>query len=238
MESRPDQRDNGNAAWSRQADRGQLPTSWIRPRSERPLALVCTHVYACADAFRDRRNGPRSPATAAELMAECAFFDLRKASRAVSRLYDEFMRARASPGRSSRCFALIRVEKELSVTTLGRYMVMDRTSVRRAVDPLERDGFVEVRPGDDQRVRFVRLTRKGHETVERAEPGWRRAQEALMDAIGPDRWLSIADAAAGDDQQGAPQGRRQARRKAALRRRAAGTRERGRAGWWMARRRP
>jgi hypothetical protein len=36
------------------------------------------------------------PTTRKELLAECACFDLRKATRAVSRMYDEFLRGRQS----------------------------------------------------------------------------------------------------------------------------------------------
>jgi DNA-binding MarR family transcriptional regulator len=40
-------------------------------------------------------------------------------------------------------------------------------------------------------MRIVSLTKKGLKLVEDAEPKWRRAQEALMEAIGEDRWSAI-----------------------------------------------
>ncbi len=101
-----------------------------------------------------------------ELLTECACFDLRRATRAVSRMYDDFLR---DAGLNITQFSLLRlicVEKELSISTLGRYMVMDRTSITRALAPLER-------------------------VVESAEPKWRQAQEALMDTIGEDRWRAM-----------------------------------------------
>jgi DNA-binding MarR family transcriptional regulator len=86
---------------------------------------------------------------------------------------------------------LIRAEKEISVSTLGRHMVMDRTSITRALAPLERDGLINSRPGADKRIRIVSLTKKGLKLVEDAEPKWHRAQEALMEAIGADRWSAM-----------------------------------------------
>jgi DNA-binding transcriptional ArsR family regulator len=98
------------------------------------------------------------PKTREELLAECACFDLRKATRAVSRMYDEFLRDRGLNITQFSLLRLIRTEKELSISTLGRYMSMDRTSITRALAPLERDGLIDSRPGADKRIRIVSVT--------------------------------------------------------------------------------
>ena len=126
-----------------------------------------------------------------ELLAECACFDLRKATRAVSRMYDDFLRDAGVNVTQFSLLRLIRTEQAVSVSTLGRYMVMDRTSITRALAPLERDGLINSRPGADKRIRIVSLTKKGRKLVEDAAPKWRRAQEALMEAIGDDRWSAM-----------------------------------------------
>jgi DNA-binding MarR family transcriptional regulator len=126
-----------------------------------------------------------------ELLTECACFDLRRATRAVSRMYDDFLR---DAGLNVTQFSLLRqigAEKELSISTLGRYMVMDRTSITRALAPLERDGLVHSRPGADKRIRIVSVTNKGRRLVEGAAPKWRQAQEALIETIGEDRWRAM-----------------------------------------------
>ena len=127
-----------------------------------------------------------------ELLTECACFDLRRATRAVSRMYDDFLR---DAGVNVTQFSLLRLicaEKELSISTLGRYMVMDRTSITRALGPLERDGLIQSRPGADKRIRIVSVTNKGRKLVEDAEPKWRHAQEALIETIGIDRWRAMS----------------------------------------------
>ena len=83
---------------------------------------------------------------------------------------------------------MIRTEKELSISTLGRYMVMERTSITRALAPLEQDGLIHSRAGTDKRIRVVSVTNKGRKLVEDAEPKWRQAQESLIETIGEDRW--------------------------------------------------
>jgi len=106
-------------------------------------------------------------------------------------MYDDFLRDAGVNITQFSQLRLIRAEKEISVSTLGRYMVMDRTSITRALAPLERDGLINSRPGADKRIRTVSLTKKGFKLVDDAEPKWRRAQGALMEAIGADRWSAM-----------------------------------------------
>ena len=126
-----------------------------------------------------------------ELLTRCACFDLRRATRAVSRMYDDFLR---DAGLNITQFALLRLicgEKELSISALGRSMVMERTSITRALAPLERDGLIHSRPGTDKRIRVVSVSNKGRRLIEAAEPKWRQAQEALLEMIGEDRWRAM-----------------------------------------------
>ena len=129
--------------------------------------------------------------TANELLTGCACFDLRRATRAVSRMYDDFLR---DAGLNITQFSMLRLicaEKELSISTLGRSMVMERTSITRALAPLEREGLIQSRPGTDKRIRVVSVSNKGRRLVEGTEPKWRQAQEALLEMIGEDRWRAM-----------------------------------------------
>jgi DNA-binding MarR family transcriptional regulator len=71
-------------------------------------------------------------------------------------------------------------------------MAMDRTSITRALVPLERDGLIQSRSGADKRIRIVSVTSKGRKLVESAEPRWHQAQEALLETIGEDRWRAMS----------------------------------------------
>lgn len=131
--------------------------------------------------------------TRQELLARCACFDLRKATRAVSRLYDDCLRPL---GLNITQYSLLRViesEPQISVSALGRYMVMDRTSVTRALAPLERDRLIRSRVGSDKRKRIVSLTNKGTKLIADAKPRWRQAQKTFLDLIGDQRWTVMRD---------------------------------------------
>jgi DNA-binding MarR family transcriptional regulator len=107
-------------------------------------------------------------------------------------MYDGFLRDAGLNITQFSLLRLIRVEKELSISTLGRYMVMERTSITRALAPLERDGLIHSRAAADKRIRIVSVTSKGRKVIEDAEPKWCQAQEALIEVIGEDRWRAMS----------------------------------------------
>ena len=129
--------------------------------------------------------------TRQELLARCACFDLRKATRAVSRLYDDCLRPLSLNITQYSLLRVIEVEPQISVSTLGRYMVMDRTSVTRALVPLERDGLVRSDAGRDKRTRIVSLTKKGAKLLANARPRWENAQKIFLELIGDRRWTTM-----------------------------------------------
>jgi DNA-binding MarR family transcriptional regulator len=131
--------------------------------------------------------------TRKKLLARCACFDLRKATRAVSRLYDDCLRP---SGLNITQYSLLRVierESQISMSTLSRYMVMDRTSVTRALMPLERDGVVRSSAGRDKRTRIVSLTKKGAKLLASARPRWNEAQKTFLNLVGNQRWTTMRD---------------------------------------------
>ena len=126
--------------------------------------------------------------TREDLLARCACFDLRKATRAVSRFYDDCLR---SLDLNITQYSLLRVIEgtpQIAVSTLGRYMVMDRTSITRALAPLERDGLIRSRAGNDKRTRIISLTKRGTKLIANAKPHWDEAQKTFLDLVGDQRW--------------------------------------------------
>ena len=129
--------------------------------------------------------------TRADLLAQCACFDLRKATRAVSRLYDDHLRSCGLNITQYSMLRMIEFGQQISVSTLGRYMAMDQTSVTRALAPLQRDRLIRSRAGSDKRTRIVSLTKKGTKLIAGARPGWDEAQKTFLDLIGDRRWTAM-----------------------------------------------
>lgn len=128
-----------------------------------------------------------SPARAAEIAATCACFNVRKAARAITQLYDDALRP--SGLRATQFTLLVHLggRGPTSVGELADHTVTDRTTLTRNLAILEERGLVEIRPGDDARVRLVELTPAGHRAVAAAVPLWEHAQDALAERLGGER---------------------------------------------------
>lgn len=109
---------------------------------------------------------------------------LRQAARHVSQIYDAHLtphRLRASQYSVLRTLDLL---GPLSINGLAKAMVMDRTTLGRALGPLARDGLLAIGAGSDARTRSLSLTPDGTARLAAAAVGWREAQLAFENAFG------------------------------------------------------
>ena len=115
----------------------------------------------------------------------CACGRLRRATRALTQLYDDLM---APAGLRVTQFSLLRALERTGpqrMTALAAVALLDRTALTRALDPLVERGLVAVLPGRDARTREAALTRAGVAALRAAEPHWKRAQAAVARRLGP-----------------------------------------------------
>ncbi len=123
-----------------------------------------------------------------EIEQTCAVFNLRKASRVVTRLYEEIMKPSGILPTQFTLLVATRALGPVTITKMAELLVMDRTTLTRNLKPLEREGLLSVAPGkDDQRSREVCLTRKGQKKLEQALPLWKEAQRQMQQALGVSR---------------------------------------------------
>ena len=81
----------------------------------------------------------------------------------------------------------------LSINELAKSMVMDRTTLGRAIRPLERDRLLTIGAGEDGRTRSLRLTAKGEARLKAAAPKWREAQKEFEAAFGARHAAGLRD---------------------------------------------
>jgi DNA-binding MarR family transcriptional regulator len=121
----------------------------------------------------------------------CVCFQLRKASRAVTQLYDAAFQACGI--RSTQFALLVAIAKKepITVTNLGELMVIDPTTLSRSLGKLEHAGHVKVASGRDRRQRWVRLSAKGRRVMEKSVPHWRKVQAAVVSRLSHPDWSQI-----------------------------------------------
>ena len=125
--------------------------------------------------------------------AGCACTLLRKAARAVGHVYDE---ALASHGMTTAQFAILRTVARaapLPLSRLAEQLVLDRTSLYRALAPLEAKGWIAVEQGQG-RTKLAALTPCGHTALTAAEADWEAVQARLTGAMAAGEWVALQGA--------------------------------------------
>ena len=123
----------------------------------------------------------------------CVCFNLRKATRSITHIYDAALRA---SGLRATQFTVLNVVQRLGqagVTNIAAVAVLDRTTLTRSLALLERDGLVRVVPSDDARERLYALTPRGARTIEQALARWETAQSRVVARLGPARVRRLLD---------------------------------------------
>jgi DNA-binding MarR family transcriptional regulator len=120
------------------------------------------------------------------MAATCACFNIRKAARAVTQLYDDVLRPTGLRTTQLTLLMLLRGHGPTSINRLAEAAVTDRTTLTRNLAVLEERGLVRIRPGDDARVRVAELTQAGDGAVDAGFPLWQKAQTLITRRMGRD----------------------------------------------------
>jgi DNA-binding MarR family transcriptional regulator len=119
-------------------------------------------------------------------------FAIRQAARYVSQLYDRHM---AQVGLTITQFSILsRIKRAAPMTMkkLADEMVMERTTLVRALQPLQRDGLLLSRSSEGKsRELALTLTEAGEAKLVAARLRWRAAQEEFERSFGAQRAASL-----------------------------------------------
>ena len=121
----------------------------------------------------------------------CVCFNIRKAARAISQLYDDVLRP---SGLRVTQFSILAVTRRLgpvTVTRLAEETVTDRTTLTRNLKVLGQQKLIRINPGHDRREREVTLTDRGRAALAQAYPFWKKIQAQVTQRLGPDRYRRL-----------------------------------------------
>ncbi len=114
----------------------------------------------------------------------CACANLRRAARAVTRLYNQELRGDGIEITQFTLLMALHNAGEISQGHLGERLALDSTTLTRMLELLKKRGWVQAKEGEDRRLRIFRLTKAGREKLQQALPRWKRAQDRLRTALG------------------------------------------------------
>jgi len=128
------------------------------------------------------------PSESSARLHDCNCLALRQAARHVTQFYDQYL---APTGLRTTQFSILAKLHRLgpmTINTLARELVMDRTTLGRTMLPLERDGLIAISEGSvDRRSKELAVTKAGTECLQRAAKLWVEAQKAFEKRFDPRR---------------------------------------------------
>jgi len=119
--------------------------------------------------------------------SSCVSFNIRKAARAVTQLYDERLRPCGLRSTQLSILGKTLVLEPVTITHLAEATVTDRTTLTRNLRLLEQQGLIQVDRGHDRREREVRLTDRGRDVLAQVYPIWQEVQAEVATRFGSAR---------------------------------------------------
>ena len=121
----------------------------------------------------------------------CTCFNLRKAARAVTQMYDEALKPCGLRATQLSLLVAVTETGPTGMTGLAKQLVMDRTTLTRNLKPLLEAGLVEVVEGADRRHKPIAVTDQGRRALAEAMPLWREIQGRMAEGLGSARWAHL-----------------------------------------------
>lgn len=119
-----------------------------------------------------------------EMSAACFCNRLRSASRAITRIYDAALRPVDLKVSQLSVLTAVKLGRgTLTIVDVAERLAMDRSTLSRNFEPLERRGLVVLGPEERHRARKVTLTAAGAAALESAYPLWKQAQQQVAGAV-------------------------------------------------------
>src|ERR1041384_7285406 len=121
----------------------------------------------------------------------CVCFNLRWVTRAVTQFYDVEMRRHGIRPTQGSILASLQAKDSWNMAELSDWLGMDRTTLVRNLQPLQRDGLVTADGGGRGNRVELTITAKGRKQVEKFMPAWESAQSTAVQVLGEKRWSAL-----------------------------------------------
>lgn len=122
---------------------------------------------------------------------QCLCTNLKKTSRLVARVYDAALESTGINAIQYSILMNVYKYQPLALPKLAERLDMERTTLYRALDILEKHGFVKITEGDEGVTKYVSLTADGKSVTLKAEAKWKKIQDEFVDENGVNRLNQI-----------------------------------------------
>lgn len=123
----------------------------------------------------------------------CACASLRRASRAVTQLYDAALRPYGLRSTQYALLQMLAANGRMTQSELAGSLALDTTTLSRTIGPLAEAVWVAGRRGIDRRESVWEIAPNGQYRLDKARPAWEKAQSRLRSRLEKAEWSHLFD---------------------------------------------
>jgi DNA-binding MarR family transcriptional regulator len=123
----------------------------------------------------------------------CACQNLRRATRIVTRIYDEELKKAGLEITQFGLLTALVATGELNQKRLSEGFRMDSTTLTRTLERMQKRGWISVTRGVDKRERLFSLTAAGKRQIAKARQHWELAESRLRNELGETGWNDMKE---------------------------------------------
>lgn len=138
---------------------------------------VATHIM-------NRIQLRQMKAACQKVEGRCMGMHVRRAARLLTAYYDEYLGPAGIRGTQFTLLNEIYLNPSIPIGRLAERLGVDRTTLNRNLNLLERKNLIESNAGEDLRMRILLLTPEGEKALENALPLWQLAQLQVEVVLG------------------------------------------------------
>jgi DNA-binding MarR family transcriptional regulator len=120
------------------------------------------------------------------MASECIGTRVRLLNRIVTKAYDDSLRPLGLRTAQQTILVAISLMKTPTPRQIERRLSLDKSTVSRNVERMQRRGWVDSVSGEDGRSHYLKLTAKGEHLLRESGAAWERAQKKMALSIGKD----------------------------------------------------
>jgi len=124
----------------------------------------------------------------------CYCATLRRATRLVTAVYDEHLRATGVRATQFTILGALHLRPGMRITDMVDMLAIDQTTLTRTLALLRKDGLVTVASQPSGREKCWRLSGEGEKLIRTARPLWEQAQEEVHRRYGKERIEAVNSA--------------------------------------------
>ncbi|WP_431258521.1 MarR family winged helix-turn-helix transcriptional regulator [Roseateles chitinivorans] len=124
---------------------------------------------------------------------QCHCSAFRRGARHIARLYDRHLAPQQIKSSQFTLLTAVSYNPGVQISDLAEIMVMERTTLVRALKPLIEAGWIESKKASTGRALSFDLTKEGRKKAADCFPLWKAAQVEFESTLGDKRAASIRD---------------------------------------------